>query len=508
MHKNSSFPLLALVLVLAGLAGTAAAADKGEFEITVIDHHSGDPIACRMHLKNQLGKPVRPPKVPYWHDHFAIDGTLMLKLPLGNYTFEIERGPEYLIRTGHFTINKFSSDSQTIDLKRFAHMASEGWWSGDLNVRRDLKDFDLVMRADDLHAAHVVTWSNRASDWAKREPPNPAVVSFDNDRCYHLLAGADTRASLLVLNSNRPLNLPANNAASADLLKLVAGARQQSGVWIDAEQPSSWDLPVWLTEGLLDSLELAHPGMGRTGMDAGDFRGYGPDKTRFTGKLAAGGWSQEIYYHLLNAGLRMPPTAGSGSGENANPAGYNRLYVHLDGEFSYEKWMAGLRAGRVVVTNGPLIRPLVEDHPPGHVFPLRRGEELDLEIALTLSTRDKIEYLEVVKNGVVEHVVRLSDWKAQGGRLPGLHFDESGWFLVRAVAAVPTTYRFATTAPYYVELAGAPRISKKSVQFFLDWIDARVAQLSRDKAASPDNLALQNKARSFWAAKLREANAP
>ncbi len=81
-----------------------------------------------------------------------------------------------------------------------------------------------------------------------------------------------------------------------------------------------------------------------------------------------GRWSEKIYYDLLNCGLRIPPTAGSGSGRVANPLGYNRMYVHVEGELTYEKWWDGVRAGRLVVTNGPLIRPSVEGQPPGYVF--------------------------------------------------------------------------------------------------------------------------------------------
>ena len=40
--------------------------------------------------------PFKPDKVPFWHDHFVVPGKILLKLPLGNYTFVIERGLEYL----------------------------------------------------------------------------------------------------------------------------------------------------------------------------------------------------------------------------------------------------------------------------------------------------------------------------------------------------------------------------------------------------------------------------
>ena len=51
--------------------------------------------------------------MPFWHDHFVFSGSITLKLPKGEYDFEIERGPEYLIRTGHFTMDDFSDDTKS-----------------------------------------------------------------------------------------------------------------------------------------------------------------------------------------------------------------------------------------------------------------------------------------------------------------------------------------------------------------------------------------------------------
>lgn len=74
---------------------------------------------------------------------------------------------------------------------------------------------------------------------------------------------------------------------------------------------------------------------------------------------AVGLWTHTVYYHVLNCGLRIPPTASSASGVARNPLGYNRVYVFVENNFSYEAWWDGLRAGRVMVTNGPLIQPFV-----------------------------------------------------------------------------------------------------------------------------------------------------
>ena len=110
---------------------------------------------------------------------------------------------------------------------------------------------------------------------------------------------------------------------------------------------------------------------------------------------------------------------------------------------------------------------------PGHVFQADAGEQVDLEVGLTLSTRDPVSYLEVIKNGRRVHEVRLADWAKAGGKLPPLAFDESGWFVIRAVTDGADTYRFAATAPYYVEIGYQRRISRSSVRFFLDWLDER-----------------------------------
>jgi hypothetical protein len=90
-------------------------------------------------------------------------------------------------------------------------------------------------------------------------------------------------------------------------------------------------------------------------------------------------------------------------------------------------------------------------------------------------------------------------------------FDESGWFLVRAVTNNARTYQLASSGPYYVEKRGAPRVSRRSVQFFLDWIDARMKLLQTlagvresERAAL---LAEQAEARKFFEELLGKANA-
>jgi hypothetical protein len=495
------FPLVLLV------AGRALGANE-QLVLRVVDRDNQKPLPCRMHLKNAQGRPVKIPDVPYWKDHFVFDGEITLKLPRGAYTFEIERGNEYLLRTGHFRIEPFANDRKTIDLKRYIDMAKQGWYAGDLHVHRPPDDIPLLMRAEDLYVAPVITWWNKTNVLARQKQLEKTRVQFDGQRYFDLLGGEDERqgGALLFFNLQKPLDLTAATQEYPSPMKFLEEAASGTGVHIDIEKPFWWDVPVWLASGRAHSIGLANNHMHRDGVMDGEAWGKPRNKTLFPGPWGNGRWSQAIYYHVLNAGLKIPPSAGSASGVLPNPVGYNRVYVFCGENFDYDRWFAGLRAGRVVVTNGPLIMPSVNGELPGHTFQVDAGKSIELEIGLTLSTRDKVEYLEVVKNGRVEHEVRLDDWAKAGGKLPKIRFDSTGWFLVRAVTNVKNTYRFATTGPYYVEVGYKPRISRASASFFLEWVRERMAQIKLDNAnQQKEVLAYHQQAEKFWRERVSNA---
>ncbi|HZZ29507.1 MAG TPA: hypothetical protein VFE46_16025 [Pirellulales bacterium] len=528
---------------------------NGQLEIHVVDRDTGQPLAVRMHLKNAQGKPVKPPGVPTLGDHFVFYDKLVLRLPNGGYEFLIERGPEYLDQNGHFEIENFADDTKTVEMRRFVDMAQEGWYSGDLDVDRPAKDLELVMRADDVHVVPLITWSN------KKEPPtkNPvgiespqkaavhqrAVKQFDGSFFYSLLGGELTApgTTLRLFRLEKPLELidaaaagqskaVANVLGSLPWLPVVKKARGEQKVWVDAGAFFARDLPIWIAAGQIDSIQLANRHMQRDGVVDNEAGGWPRDLSAFPKPYGNGRWSQEIYYHLLNCGLRIPPTAGSGSGFNNNPVGYNRVYVNVpsavnesgsessastkqggdakESALAWDQWWNALHAGRAIITNGPLIRPNVEGQLPGYVFKADDGKTVELLIALTLSTREKIRYLEVIKNGRSEIEANLDDFRSSGGKLPPLKFNASGWFLVRAITDNSQTYRYATTAPYYVEIGYHPHISRASVQFFLDWTNKRSAEIvealkADDSATAQDAIHCVQQAQEYWRAMLRKA---
>ena len=114
---------------------------------------------------------------------------------------------------------------------------------------------------------------------------------------------------------------------------------------IDVEKPFWWDVPLWVATGKVDSIGLANNHLHRDGMLDNEAWGKPRPTGRFSDPLGNGRWSQDIYYQLLNCGLRIPPSAGSASGVLPNPVGYNRVYVHCGDELTWDKWWENLRRG-------------------------------------------------------------------------------------------------------------------------------------------------------------------
>jgi hypothetical protein len=496
------------------LTGSALAfSGNSRLVIRVVESGRGKPIPCQIYLKDKAGKPVRAEGLPFWHDHFVSPGQVELELPPGKYTYEIERGPEYSDQTGSVLVREKAVTEVTVKLQHLIDLAEKGWWSGDLHVHRPMSDIELLMRAADLHIAPVITWRNKKNEWADQELPAQPLVCFDKHSYSHMLAGEDERegGALLYFNLSRPLAIPfAMTDATREFpspMQFLAEARKQEGAWVDIEKPFWWDVPLWLASGQVDSIGVANNHMCRSQMSETEAWGKPRDTKRLQPPRGNGFWTQEIYYHILNCGLRLPPSAGSASGVMPNPVGYNRVYVNLDKNLSYEQWWKELRAGRSFVSNGPLLLCQANGHLPGHVFTADQGEELKIEIQALLTSRDAVSSFEVIKNGKVERTVSLEQWK-KTNKLAVLSFRESSWFLIRVITDNPKTFRFASTAPYYIEVGETKgRISRSSAQFFLDWARERAARVQlKDPSQKEEVLRHHAMAERFWVEMLAKAN--
>jgi len=485
--------------------------NSGKLRLTVLDASTNKTISCRVHLADAEGRPKLFDHLPSYRDHFCCDGQEVLNLPAGKYTYVIERGPEYKRCKGSFEIKRGSLTEIKEKLSRITDMASKGWWSGELHVHRPAKDIELLMRAEDLHIAPIITWWNRSNEWKNTKIPKTKVVSFDRNYFYDLLAGEDERngGAFMYFNMTSPVDITQAQREYPCPLYFIEQAKEQPAAWIDIEKPFWWDVPVALAYGYGDSIGLLNNHCWRSRMLDNEAWGKPRNMEDFPSPRGNGFWSQHIYYHILNSGIRIAPSAGSASGVLGNPVGYNRVYVYTGSKnLEYGRWWENLRKGISFVTNGPLILPNVSEQEPGHVFKADKGGTVKLDIKLDLVGNDPVHSIEIVKNGSVERTVPFAEFNSNGG-LGVLQFTKSGWFLIRVIADIPHTFRFASTAPYYVEIGDEKHyLSKKSIRFFNDWIDERIGQINIDEPKKLEEvLKYHRKAKQFWRQRLNSANA-
>jgi hypothetical protein len=153
------------------------------------------------------------------------------------------------------------------------------------------------------------------------------------------------------------------------------------------------------------------------------------------------------------------------------------------------------------VTNGPLLLVRANEQWPGHEFRLPAAGPLVVELDLQLWSRDRVPHVQVIYNGQVIQEAKLDDQRGGRAKLR-MNVPRPGWFLVRAITERPETFRFASTGPFHVVgPAGERQISRRSAQFFIDWVEQRIGRIEAnlpDAAQRRAVLADQQTALDFW----------
>ena len=494
------------VLVAVICQANGYSAELGEIDLTIVDAETKKPIAARLRIQDSRGRPPRIKGVPRLGNDFTFRDTLTFEMKKGRYFFTIEHGPHFKKRAGHLDVDRDGFDQKTLELPRFVDLRKKGYFSGDLLCTRDPNHIDLLMQAEDLDLTARPNWTagKAFNEFTKNRDRSIHDETRVRDFSASVLECAGGRINLLNHGSAiSPTKVP------TDSLGFAQYSRDSNG-HLAVLDPWMWDMPMLVANGLVDSLSILGDTQ-RLDSDAKQKAGIKSKTKRFAGSTphATGRYAQHIYFQLLNCGLRIAPSAFSNSGDVRNPPGYNRVYVQCD-KLSSQTWYENLELGKSIVSNGPVLTAKVNGQHPGYVFHSDQSP-LKLEVTCELSTRQKIEYLDVIKDGVVLDSVRLDKWAAAGGHLPIVQFDESGWLMIRAYAVTEENFRCAVTAPFYVEIGETPRISKSSADFFVSWVLERGRQIRDNKELSKADrrrrLAEQKHAYEFWAQLSKRANA-
>lgn len=198
---------------------------------------------------------------------------------------------------------------------------------------------------------------------------------------------------------------------------LCAEAQKLGGTTVWCHNGNGMEAPVAIALGHVDALNIAD----------------------------GSGVEYEWYYRFLNCGFRLPISTGTDWWEYD----HNRVFVQVAGEFNYESWISGLRAGRTFVSNGPLLEFMVNGKGPGATVQAAGP----LRVVVRALSRVPFERLEIVRDGIV-----VAEQAAAEGREARLEREfsarGSGWIAARVAGrtATRTGYPvFAHTGPVFIK---------------------------------------------------------
>lgn len=511
-HAKDGFRYIAFLLWLAFLISDAATlmAAGGVLNLTVHEEATGQPTTTRVQIvraeKPDYPIPIR--KSVSVGVGVVLDRSLELSLPDGGYQFRMIRGPEYRIISGTFALDRTSLDQHNVDLPRMIDMRAKGWTSGDCLVVASPISLPLRMVSEDLHVAAVAGQID-AKPIPRRDRDDPPIIDpmwIREDVTVH--DGLAFYGLGETFSGETFSGAIDGNVIASDLI----AAAGDSDARIIVENPFAWPLPVWLASDRIDGVMVLGDWLrlDRKVLKPKDGR---PTQALIAGTpLSVGRWAEQIYWNVLDAGFRIAPMAGGGDDSANTPVGYNRMYV-ADPLEGYETddalearpvggpdaWWRAALDGQSVLTNGPMLRPMLGGKIPGHVFTATAGEALQLQPEMRLAVRDPVDYLDVIHNGQVHYSAKLDEFAKGGGVIPPLVVRESGWVVMRVVTGYENHYRVAMSAPWYVEFEGKRRVTPEAIAFFGNWL---VEYETRLKELPPNELARHvpyvKAARVFW----------
>jgi TolB protein len=195
--------------------------------------------------------------------------------------------------------------------------------------------------------------------------------------------------------------------------------------------------------------------------------------------------SASFYYRLLNAGFRLPATAGTDNFSDVwrdPPAGSDRTFAHITGPLTMRSWMDAIKRGRTFMSTGPLLFLIVDGHEPGDEIAVAANAPPTLRVRAEATSITPLDSLQIIVNGEVAQTVAATD------RVHVL-FDgpiavpQGGWVAARVLGPgskyIGDDYAFAHTSPVYVVRGGRRYVRTEDAQFLSQTIDAIWTRVER-----------------------------
>jgi hypothetical protein len=150
---------------------------------------------------------------------------------------------------------------------------------------------------------------------------------------------------------------------------------------------------------------------------------------------------QQLWFHVLNQGYRMPAIAELDGGFRKNDRFYYgsmRSYFHIEGDFTIDKVVDAVRRGETFVTSGPVIFADIDrKYRIGEIIPSGNTEhEMNIEALASGDSEDYLSYVLIFRNG---EIFKLWDLRKEKPRKfnesINIVEEEQAWYVIKAYGA-------------------------------------------------------------------------
>ena len=507
-HPAATLYLEGRAVALRELAGSPAAvavavavADR-PVRIRVTERGSAQPVAVRLHLHGGAGEYL-PPKgyhrtvngnwfednygefVNGYNQYAYIPGECVADLPLGEVFVEICRGYEVRPLRTRVTVTP-QTDELTFELERVLHWRERGWVTADTHVHFLSPQTALLEgAAEGVNVVNLLAsqWGEMFSNVSDFDGATTlGARDFGGSGEFLVRVGTENRMQVLG-------HISLLGYAGAMIQPLCTGGASESAIG----DPQEVTMADWATRcleqrGLVVMPHGPNPQCERAAdivlgvVDAMEMMTFNP----CDGQLNPYGIAD--WYRYLNLGYRLPVVGGSDKMTAASQLGGVRTYTQLGmHEFTYDNWMAALRAGNTFVTVGPLAELTVEGRAPGAVIELPPGGGTVTVEWRVESVSVPITALEVIHGGVVAEEIDAGG-ALQASGSASVQVTRSSWLALR----VRGSYRreqprdiAAHSSAVQVRVGGARPFSAHDAGLILDQIEGALAYVDTI-AARPD----------------------
>ena len=445
---------------------------------------------------------------------FYAEDRFQVTLPAGEATIEAVRGLEYAPIQKTVLVRANETQQLELELDHRFRLRRQNWYSGDAHIHANYLNNELV-GVEDIR----LQVSAEGLDVANLMVANSGGAIIHDERFFEGKPHSVSRGSrILYWNEemrNRRLYGHMSFFNLKELVYPLYTGFPGTPHWEDYPPNFNQAEKARAQNG---AVAYVHPAIGTTlmGVGFGGAREFPVDLAlgevdaldvlSNTAEMPA----TELWYRVLNTGLRCALSAGSDSFTNLMmhwvPGG-GRVYVQVPGEFSYEGWIENYRAGRSFVTNGPIVSLDVNGKGPGEElrFPGRREQ---VTVKAEVSSIVPVELLEIVVNGAV-----VASQAVQGGTSARIEhplvLEKSSWVAVRALGPghrliMNDPQAFAHTGAVFLYLDNQPIRSPQDARLWITWIDDLIEDLKDRGAFATDErrdsvIQLFRKAQDVWA---------